>query len=320
LIDAGNNNDGVAVVTYLKKQGVNTIDLLVGTHPHEDHIGGLDTVINNLTIKEIYMPKVAHTSQTFKDVLTAIQAKNLTVTTPVAGSSINIDPSIKLEILAPNSQTYDDFNNYSIVLKLTYKNTSYLFTGDAEYTSENETLAKHKTSLNSDVLKVGHHGSNSSTSSAFLNAVSPKYAVISVGAGNSYGHPSELTIDSLNNAGVQIYRTDEVGTIISTSDGNVIMFDKNTSVIKPHAPPVHLDLDFDDDDDYDLDTSTSTSNLINDEDEEEESDNSQTVYVTNTGTKYHAAGCRHLSKSKIPISLSQAKQKYEPCSVCNPPR
>jgi competence protein ComEC len=221
LIDAGNNADADTVTSYLSRQKVKKLDVLVGTHPHEDHIGGMDVVIQKFQIGKVYMPKKTTNTRTFEDVLQAVKDKGLKITSPVSGSTIALDPAIKVEILAPNSASYKDLNNYSIVLKVTYGKTSFLFTGDAERESEKEMLAKGY-NLKADVLKVGHHGSNSSTSAAFLKAVAPKYAVICVGKDNDYGHPKKEILDRLARARVKVYRTDLNGTIIAESDGEKV--------------------------------------------------------------------------------------------------
>ncbi len=217
LIDAGTNASTSSLVNTLTSMRITRFDVVVATHPHEDHIGGMDAVINQFGIGKIYMSNANTATKTFSDVLTAIRNKGLTITAPIPGTVFYLGQA-QCTILAPNSQTYKDLNNYSVVIRLVYGNTSFLFTGDAQTESEKEILSKGY-SLKSDVLKVGHHGSNTSTSPEFLRAVSPKYAVISVGAGNDYGHPHQVTLDKLAGAGVRVYRTDLNGTIAISSDG-----------------------------------------------------------------------------------------------------
>jgi competence protein ComEC len=259
----------------------------------------MDKVINNYQIGSVYMPKVAHTTNTFRDVLLAVKSKGLKVNSPVSGSSLKLDPAIKVDVFAPNSAQYDDLNNYSIVLKVTYGKTAFLLTGDAEKESEQEMLVKGY-NLKADVLKVGHHGSSSSTSAAFLKAVAPKYAVISVGKDNDYGHPKPVTINQLQKSGITIFRTDYDGTIVATSDGQTIKFNKKASPIKPNAPPL---------------TKTSGAAI----EKNQSQNNNITVYITTSGKKYHVAGCKSLSNSCIPISLKEAKERgFEPCEQCRP--
>jgi competence protein ComEC len=218
LIDAGTNATANSLVKEFKNMGIGKFDVVVGTHPQEDHIGGLDTVIRQFDIGKIYMPKVSATSRTFEDVLRAIQGKGLTVSTPVAGSSFNLG-SAGCSILAPNSQSYENVDNYSIVIRVGFGANSFLFTGDAQVDSEKEMLVRGYI-LKSDVLKVGHHGSWTSTSPDFLKSVSPQFAVISVGKDNSYGHPHRETLEKLSEGGIKVYRTDLNGTVTFTSDGS----------------------------------------------------------------------------------------------------
>jgi beta-lactamase superfamily II metal-dependent hydrolase len=226
LIDAGIPEMGGKVADYIKSRGVKKIDILVVTHPHNDHIGGIPTVINNFDIGKFYMPKVTTNTKAFENVLTTAKNKGLSINVAKAGVVLDLGSDIKAEMVAPNSLHYDKLNNYSSVIKITYKNTSFLFTGDAEGESEQEMLNKNY-DLKADVLKVGHHGSRTASTLPFLKAVSPKYAVISCGKNNDYGHPHKVTMEKLKNAGVTLYRTDECGTIVAVSDGNNISFNVN---------------------------------------------------------------------------------------------
>lgn len=219
LIDGGNNQDGSKVIAYLKGQGIRKLDYVIGTHPHEDHIGGLDEVVRAFEIGKIIMPKVKHNTKTFEDLLLAVKDRGLKVSSAKAGLQWVLAPQVRCEMLSPIDDTYKDINDYSAVVKLTYGNTAFLFTGDAG-TPVEKTLLNRGADLKADVLKVAHHGSRDATSSAFLKAVSPNYAVISVGAGNDYHHPHEKTLKRLK--GVKILRTDQSGTIVITSDGKQI--------------------------------------------------------------------------------------------------
>ena len=229
IIDAGNNEDSDLIKSYLLNQGIQQLDVVVGTHPHEDHIGSLDTVIKNFDVKKVYMPKVSHTTKTFEDVLLAIKDKSLKVSTPIAGETFNLGEA-KFTILGPNNSEYKSLNDYSIIIKLEYGNNSFLFTGDAEVKSEKEMLNKGY-NLDVDVLKVGHHGSTTSTSDEFLSAVSPKYAVISCEKDNDYGHPHKEIIEKLNKQRIEIYRTDQIGTIVLSSDGENITLGGSNNVV-----------------------------------------------------------------------------------------
>ena len=223
LVDAGGNDDASKVVSYLKKTDVKRLDYLIGTHPHEDHIGSLDTVINSFQIGDVIMPKVTHTTRTFRDVLEAIDRKGLQIRPAKAGVSIMEDGLLAARILAPCREDYDELNDYSAVIMLTCGEVSFLLSGDAEALSEKDILASG-VAVKADVLKVGHHGSNSSTSAAFLKAVGPSYAVISVGAENDYGHPHQVTLDRLRKQGVEVLRTDRQGTVLFTTDGKELSF------------------------------------------------------------------------------------------------
>ncbi|MCK9478959.1 MAG: stalk domain-containing protein [Firmicutes bacterium] len=216
LIDAGESSNGPFVVQYIKSQGITLLDYVIGTHPHSDHIGGLTDIINAFDIGMVFMPKVSHTTKTFENLLNAIDKKGLLVHTAKAGIGIIDTNGFCAKFIAPVEQEYANLNNYSAVVKITYLNNVFLFMGDAEKLSENQITED----IGSNVLKVGHHGSDTSTSELFLSRVLPEYAVISVGKANSYGHPSPTVISLLDNFGVKVFRTDSDGTVIITSNGN----------------------------------------------------------------------------------------------------
>lgn len=212
LIDASTNEMGSRVVKYLNDLGIKKIDYLVGTHPHEDHIGGLDNVIKNFDIGTIYTPNVVATTKTYEEVIDAISAKKLKVTSPKTGDKFTVG-NAECEVMSIRNDK-DDYNNCSIVIKMDFNNVSYLFTGDAEESVESSRKWPHI-----DVLKVGHHGSNTSSSKNFLEQIKPEVALISVGQGNTYGHPTQATLKRLSNIGAKIYRTDENGTILLIEKG-----------------------------------------------------------------------------------------------------
>ncbi len=220
LIDAGNNEDGEKLVKYFKDLGITKFKYVFGTHAHEDHIGGMDNIIENFQIEHFYMPDAITTTRTFEEVLDALEEKNIAFETPKEDENLTFsDTDFKVLHVGKDKK---DLNDTSIVLKLTYKNTSYLFMGDATSSVEKDILDKD---IKSDVLKVGHHGSQYSSTISFLKKVSPKYAIIEVGKNNSYNHPKEVTLKKLEDLGTKIYRTDEYGTIILTSDGENMSFE-----------------------------------------------------------------------------------------------
>lgn len=222
LIDAGNNSDDDLVVDYIKSLSYDKIDYVIGTHPHEDHIGGLDTVINTFEIGKVYLPKAQNNTKTFEDVILSIKNKNLKINTAVAGVNIINGDDLKVNIISPQNKTYEDFNHYSAVIKLEYGNNSFVLMGDAEKINEEEITWN----VDVDVIKIGHHGSNTSSSEEFIKKVSPKYAIISVGKDNEYGHPHEETLNLLKKIDADVYRTDEFGTITILSDGKNIEVEK----------------------------------------------------------------------------------------------
>lgn len=221
LIDAGEAYKSDNVINYLNNLGITKIDYVIGTHPHTDHIGGLEEVINTFDIGSIYMPRASSTSKTYEDLLTTISSKGLKVKTAKSGVVVLDEDNLKLEFIAPNSDSYSELNNYSAVLKLTYLDNTFLFMGDAETLSEEEITSEIK----ADVIKVGHHGSDSSSSLEFVKKVSPGYAIIMVGEGNSYNHPYQSIIDRYESVGAKVLRTDLDGNIICDCDGSTVTCD-----------------------------------------------------------------------------------------------
>jgi competence protein ComEC len=302
LIDAGNPENGSQIVSYIKSLGHTKIDYLIATHPHSDHIGGMATVVNGLDIGKVYMPKVSSNTKTFEGLLTAIKNKGLQVNTAKAGLNLLKAGNLNIDMIAPVGTSFDDLNQYSAVIKVTYGDNKFLFMGDAGNVSEAQITADVK----ADVLKVGHHGSNTATSQAFINNVHPKYAVIEVGKGNTYGHPTAATLQKLQDIGATVYRTDNDGTIIFTSDAKTITIDKKSSSVQQQAPPTTSSS-----------PTTSKAAIV----APSTNDQNVTVYITDSGTKYHIESCRTLKKSKHAITLKEAKAKgYTACGICHPPQ
>ena len=218
LIDAAESYQSENIINYLKNLNYQKIDYVIGTHPHTDHIGGLKDIINTFEIGKIYMPKVVSTTKTYESLLMAIKDKNLKINTAKAGTTIIDTDTLKINILAPNNSTYTELNNYSAVSKITYGTTKFLFMGDAEKLSENEI----KENVTADVIKIGHHGSNTSSSIDFIKKVNAKYGIISVSLNNKYNLPKEETITNWENSGTKIYLTSTNGTIRASSDGTNI--------------------------------------------------------------------------------------------------
>ncbi len=229
LIDAGLNEKGNTVTKYLKKLGVERLDYVIGTHPHNDHIGGLDTVMNAFDVDHVLLPDVSIDSENYKDVLDVIADKELTIIRPVVGDNYTLG-NASFVIISPNSSGYESLNDYSIGIKLTYGNTSFLLAGDAQTVSEAEML-ENGIDLSADVLKLSHHGSSTSSTINFLDKVNPNYAVISVGKGNKYEHPHSLTMQVMKDRAIHLYRTDEQGSIVFTTDGTSISVNAEPYVI-----------------------------------------------------------------------------------------
>ncbi|WP_279146695.1 MULTISPECIES: ComEC/Rec2 family competence protein [Clostridium] len=316
LIDAG--PDANTTADYLKRQGIKKIDVLVGTHPHADHLSGMPAVINEFNIGKIYMPKVTHTSKIFENTMESIKAKGMKISTPHSGDSFKLG-NADCTILAPNSNSYNNLNNYSIVLRIKFGNNSFIFDGDAESLSEGEILQK-QLDIQSDVIKLGHHGSRTATSQSYLNKVNPKYAVISCGKGNSYGHPHAETMTKLKEKNIKVYRTDENGTIICTSDGENIKFNCEPGSYNSAAGQSKPKSKSNNTGSSGAAATKTTKPAANPAPKQtSNSQKEETVYITNSGKKYHRTGCKYLNKSCTEIKKSDAvKRGYTPCSKCNP--
>ena len=213
LIDAGCNETGDELVSYLESLGIEKFEHVITTHPHEDHIGGMDNIIKNFDVNNFYMPDILTTTKTFEDVLNALEVKNLQYTTPNIDDKFYLNDAIFTVLYLDNNE--DNLNDSSIILRLEYGNNSFLFMADASSEVEEKILNKN---IKSDVLKVGHHGSEYSSSNEFLKKVGASYAAISVGTNNSYNHPSNLVLKRLEKNNMKIYRTDTNGTIVFNSD------------------------------------------------------------------------------------------------------
>ena len=301
LIDGGNNNKGTTVQLYLKKQGVESLDYVIGTHPDADHIGGLDVIVYKYNCDTVIMPDYEKDTKTYQELVDVIHDKNMKITYPVVGEQYALGEA-KFTIIAPNSNSYGgNANDYSVAILLEYGKNRFLFTGDAEETSEAEMLT-NGIDISADVYKVAHHGSRSASTQEFLNAVHPKYAVISCGEGNSYGHPHAEVLNRLRSMGVEVFRTDEQGSIIASSDGENITWNCSAT------------------DSWQSGEQT--------ESDRENADNvtEQTTYVLNTNTKkFHRETCGSVSQikeenfQKVQMSREELEQSgYSPCKNCNP--
>lgn len=301
LIDGGNAEDSDLMYTYLKNQAVEHLDYVIGTHAHEDHIGGIAGALRYASVDEVYCPVASHTTKVFGNFVDAVESHGSTITVPSVGDRFSLG-SASCQILAVNSS--DDTNNSSIVLRIVYGDTSFLFTGDAELETETIILDRGY-ELQSTVLKVGHHGSDTSTGYRWLREVDPEYAVISVGKGNSYGHPTEEVLSRLRDAEVTTFRTDLQGDIICTSDGKQVQF----TVSKNSDADVLGGIGS---------NSTQTQTT--------ETESQEMGYVLNTNSKkFHTSDCG--SAGKISEENRQdyhgtrealIEDGYEPCKSCDP--
>lgn len=287
LVDAGDVGDGDTIVEYLKSQGIKKLDYVIATHPHADHIGGMEDVVDHFPIGKIIMSKKSHTTKTYVNLLKKIQAKGMKITEAKPGTAYKLGQA-SFSLLAPNSYRYgSNINNYSVAFRLLYNKNSFMFVGDCEENAIADIMGNGMP-VKSDVLMCGHHGSANSTTLEWVEKVRPSYAVISVGAGNSYGHPADAVLQILSGQKVKCFRTDKKGTIVATSNGKKITFNAKPSIDKVKSP----------------------GNVAS-------SSQKGYVYITNSGKKYHCQGCRYLAKSSIKKKLSEVKKAgYSACRVC----
>lgn len=298
LIDGGNADDSNLVYSVLQRETEGHLDYVVGTHAHEDHIGGLSGAFEADTADVTFCPVTEYDSKAFRNFKTRADERGGGITIPAVGDTFTLGEA-SVTVVAVNSVP-EDTNNTSIVIRIVYGDTSFLFTGDAEQETEEKILESGQ-DIESTVLKVGHHGSSTSTSQAFLDAVSPTYAVISCGKDNSYGHPHSETLAKLSSAGVEVLRTDELGDIYCTSDGTEVTFSYG---------------------EYHKDSDTSAVEI----EEPQQPDTISETYILNTNSrKFHRPDCS--STSQISDANREEytgtreeliEQGYTPCGYCKP--
>lgn len=227
LIDCGEESEAGGVISYLRDFGVKRLDYVIATHPHSDHMGGLHRILSELETGEVIMPEIPEdmtpASAFYEKALDVIEQKNIGAFYAIQGQSFQLCSGTTLEILGPLGSDYGDLNDFSVVARVVSGNYSFLFTGDMESASE-QRLMEYWINVSADVLKVAHHGSSSSSTSAFLKRVAPEYAVISAGEGNSYGHPTGEVLERLKALGCEILVTMDEGDIVFVTDGNELTY------------------------------------------------------------------------------------------------
>ena len=334
LIDAGENDCGTKVQSYLNSQNVDHLDYIVGTHPDSDHIGGLDVVIYKFDCDHVLLSSYGKNTRTYDDVLMALKEKGKQPQHPVAGEQFSLGEA-SVTVLSPKAGADygEESNDYSIALKVIYGENSFLFTGDCEEEAENDMLFSGM-DLTADVMKAAHHGSNSSNTEGFLQAVSPKSVVISCGEGNEYGHPRAEVLNNLRSMGVSVYRTDEQGTIVASSDGKEITWNTSPSDTWQAGEPKgsgESSKDVTESNKTVEDTGTQGEEQQQAEVQVEESavnaatQNTQD-YILNTNTKkFHYPNCSSVDqmseKNKRLVNDTAENIRamgYEPCKRCNP--
>lgn len=306
LVDAGEENKGETIVEYLDDMGIDKIKYAVATHPHSDHIGGMDDIINSFKVENIIMPDAAASTKNFYNMLDAVEDNNVNVIKGEAGYSFELG-NIKCDIAAP-VKIAEDTNNNSVVIRLAYGNDSVLLTGDCSKDEEKD-IIESGIDISADVLKAGHHGSSTSSTREFLNRVAPKYAVISCGENNDYGHPHRETIDSLKRYGTEIYRTDSDGTIIAELTGNGI-------AMRTESENYHV---------ISSETSENTQSKITNDDIKGEYAKKNTYILNENSKKIHRPSCSGAekiskeNKKEYEGSVDELLRKgYSLCNMCKP--
>lgn len=315
LIDTGTPDSGTAVRLFLKKQGVGKLDYLVLTHPDADHIGGAASVITNVPVDTVWMPDYKKENKVYDGVINALKYKSIQAVCPSAGQEVSLG-SCLVKVLGPINR-YEDPNNNSIVLQVTCGNNKFMFVGDAQEEELADVTARFGKSLDSDVYKVGHHGSHNSSSKEFLDVVSPKYSVISCAEGNSYGHPHAETMIRLMKEGSHIFRTDKQGTITIRSDGRNISYD-----MAPCDDFTPGEMKMKPRDVAGAGTGAQDETLT----ATQESETVSYKYVKNTSShKFHLSGCDSVKdmKEKNKECSNQSREEiiaegYKPCQRCTP--
>lgn len=318
LIDAGDYTKGTAIQNYLKKQKIKKLDYLIFTHPDSDHIGGAPVIVTKFDIDKVFLSNFEKDNKTYQKMIQALDNKHLKYTTPKVGTQYSLG-SAKITILAPNG-SYDNPNDASVALTIEHGKNRFLFTGDAEEAAEKDILA-NGIDISADVYKAGHHGSRTSTSQEFFEAVAPAYAVISCGEDNAYGHPHAETLNTFRMNGVEVYRTDEEGTIVAVSDGKKITFNVPASETwKAGEPNGNASVwEVPDKDSENQDASV----VAESEKKEDRSNTKEVTYVLNTKTKkFHKPSCNSLPTVNRKDSTESREdivaQGYVPCKRCNP--
>lgn len=242
LIDGGNEDDAQTILSYLRQMGVERLDIVIGTHPHEDHVGSLDEVIKAFAVEAVYLPDVSADTRTYRQVLEAAADKGLEIQHLQAGDVLDFQ-GLPVEIFGPVEDYGNNLNNWSVVLRISVGEVAFLFTGDAEQKAEYDILEAGY-DISSDVLKVGHHGSNTSNAEEFLSAADADYAVISAGGSNMYGHPTAEILERLEDFDAELYRTDEQGTIVCKTDGRTVSFHAQGKVETPSEQKALYEADY----------------------------------------------------------------------------